>query len=99
MIAVHVFLQCRPEARTEFIAALRALQASTLESDTGCVHYRFYADLDDPTRFVCLEEWTDKASLDAHLAAAHHETGSAEIDRYRARETEIRVFEAQPIDL
>ncbi|GAB4003358.1 hypothetical protein GCM10029992_44710 [Glycomyces albus] len=99
MIAVHVFLQCRPEARDDFIAALEALQATTLAQDTGCLHYRFYADLDDPTRFVCLEEWTDKASLDSHLAAAHHASGSAQIDRHSAREAEIRVFEAEPIDL
>lgn len=99
MIAVHVFLQCRPETRDEFIAALEALQASTLAGDTGCLHYRFYADLEDPTRFVCVEEWTDKASLQAHLDAEHHETGSAALDRYRDRPAQIRVFEAEPIEL
>lgn len=99
MIAVHVFLRCRPEARGEFIAAIEALQASTLAEDTGCLHYRFYADLEDPTRFVCVEEWADKASLEAHLSAGHHASGSAEIDRHRAEAAQIRVFEAAPIDL
>ena len=99
MITVHVFLQCRPDSREEFIAALEALQASTLAEDSGCLHYRFYADLEDPTRFVCVEEWTDKASLDAHLSAGHHVSGSARIDRYRAREAELRVFESEPVDL
>ncbi|GAB3233782.1 hypothetical protein GCM10027447_30410 [Glycomyces halotolerans] len=99
MIAVHVFLQCRIEHRQEFIEALKALQDATRAGDEGCLHYSFAADLEDPTRFVCLEEWTDADSLKAHLEADHHRAASAVLDRLRQSPAEVRIFHAQQAEL
>lgn len=95
MIVVHAFLHSRPEHRASFAQTLRELQAATLERDAGCLRYVCSADLADPDRFVCLEQWTDMDSIRAHLAAPHHVAADAHLDRWRARPAEIRVFTAE----
>jgi quinol monooxygenase YgiN len=95
MIVVHAFLHSRPEHREAFARALRNLQTATLEHDAGCLHYACYADIEDPHRFVCLEQWTDMDSLRAHLTAPHHREADALLDRMRARPAEVHLFEAE----
>lgn len=50
----------------------RGLWMSRLtEGEPGCRHYRFYADLDDPERFLIFEEWEDEVALHAHFGTPH----------------------------
>lgn len=99
MILVHAYLWSQPEHRDTYRAGLRALQESTLASDEGCLDYRFWESVTEPGAFVCVEAWTDRAALDAHLTAPHHTAGSAALDPYRARPADIRVYEAHPTSL
>lgn len=95
MIIVHAFLHARTEHRAAFARTLRDLQAATLEHDPGCSYYACYADIDDPDRFVCVEQWTDAESVRAHLAAPHYLEADAVLDRLRAEPAEVHVFTAE----
>jgi quinol monooxygenase YgiN len=99
MITVHAYAWARPEHRVAYLEGLRALQASTKANDAGCLRYEFWTALDDPDAFVCVEAWTDLDALNAHLNAPHHIAGSAALDAYRARPTEIEIYQSTPISL
>ncbi|MFG3342091.1 putative quinol monooxygenase [Glycomyces sp. NPDC048151] len=98
MITVHAYVWARPEHRDAYLEGLRALQTSTRANDTGCLRYEFWTAIDDPNAFVCLEQWTDMNALDDHLNAPHHLAGSAALDAYRARPSEIHIFDSTPIN-
>jgi len=99
MITVHAYVHTQPQHRDAYLEGLRSLQTSTRANDPGCLRYEFWAAIDDPNAFVCVEEWTDMDALTAHLDAPHHTAGSAALDRYRAKPAEVRIFESTPIDL
>jgi quinol monooxygenase YgiN len=99
MIIVHAVLHAQPAHRDRYIAGLRDMRTATLEHDSGCLRYDFWQDINDPDRFICVEEWTDMASLKAHLDADHHIHIAAELEPWRARPAEIHVFTAEPTAL
>jgi quinol monooxygenase YgiN len=60
-----------PDAkRTEFVAIATEMCAAS-RSDDGCIGYRVYADLEQPERYVFIEEWRDDDALQAHFAQPH----------------------------
>jgi quinol monooxygenase YgiN len=99
MITVHAYLHAKPEHRDAYLQGLRALQAATLANDPGCLRYECWASLDDPNTLLCVEAWTDRDALQAHLDAPHHAAGSAALDAYRDRPGETHIFESTPISL
>jgi quinol monooxygenase YgiN len=66
MILINVVLSCKPERETPFTQLLLdTMDASLVES--GCVDYRFSADLVKPGTFYLMELWGDEAALLAHV--------------------------------
>lgn len=59
-------------AKTNF-----ALAQEATKSEDGCITYRFFQSVDEPTLFRVYEEWESKEALRAHGAhpnmAAHRE--------------------------
>ena len=47
---------------------------SSSRADDGCLGYRVYADLEQPERYVFIEEWADDEALQSHFRQPH--TGS-----------------------
>ena len=39
--------------------------------DDGCIGYRFYEDLEQPGRYVFIEEWRDDEALQSHFGQPH----------------------------
>lgn len=70
MILVTASAQCRPDAHDEMAAALAAA-ALTSRTDPGCLEYRFFEDVEDPTSFLSVERWDERSSLDAHMGTPH----------------------------
>jgi quinol monooxygenase YgiN len=99
MIVVHCRLRTRPEKRAETVAALIAVQEATRERDPGCLHYAYLADLQDQNAFTCVEEWTDLASLAAHVASPHVAECDAVLARTAEGSEQITVFTAEPTRL
>lgn len=61
----------KAECVEEFLAITKELVEKTNKLDAGCVKYELCRDVNDPLRFVMLEEWEDQQSLDAHMKAPH----------------------------
>jgi quinol monooxygenase YgiN len=60
----------KPDTRDKYIQAMMAnIEASRKEP--GVVLYRAYQVTGDPTKFVSVEFYKDKAAFDAHLKSPH----------------------------
>lgn len=70
MIVVTGRVQIPAEARERFVEVATEMCRRSRE-DQGCRGYRVYADLEQPTRYVFLEEWEDEGSLQRHFAQPH----------------------------
>ncbi|MCU1623562.1 MAG: antibiotic biosynthesis monooxygenase [Frankiales bacterium] len=70
MLVVIATLAGKPERRQDIVGAL-AKAAAASRGDAGCLSYAFAQDVEDPDRFVSVETWEDKASLDAHFTQPH----------------------------
>jgi quinol monooxygenase YgiN len=60
----------KPEHSTELLDQLLTLQRAS-RADPGCITYRVLRDMDQPDRFVLVEEWSDQGALEAHNAQPH----------------------------
>lgn len=62
------------DAKAEHLDAVRAAFEAVVapsNAEAGCISYALHLDNKIPTRFIMLEEWTDKAALTAHEATPH----------------------------
>jgi quinol monooxygenase YgiN len=73
MLAVIVVtgrVQVPPGNRERFLEVATEMCRQSRQ-DPGCDGYRVYADLEQPDRYVFLEEWVDDAALQRHFAQPH----------------------------
>lgn len=56
------------------------------KQEQGCVAYDLYHDLRNVGHFVFIEEWVDRAALDAHVQSAHFQRLVPLIDQYTRQE-------------
>ncbi len=71
MITVVAKNFVRPDEAARYKELAKQLEALTNQNDAGCILYRLYQDMNDPTIFVFIEEWQNMQSLKAHFEAAH----------------------------
>lgn len=69
-LRVVAHLKAKPDKIEETREALIALVDVTRAED-GCITYELMQNDADPTDFTFVEEWTDDATLDAHLQTEH----------------------------
>jgi quinol monooxygenase YgiN len=60
-----------PDERREQFTSIAAEMCAASRGDDGCIGYRFYADLEQPGRYVFIEEWRDDEALKRHFAQPH----------------------------
>ena len=60
-----------PAERREEFAAVATEMCRASRSDDGCVGYRVYEDLEQPDRYVFIEEWRDEEALLSHFSQPH----------------------------
>lgn len=70
MLLVIGRVQCDAERHDELVGLLTGMQDESRRED-GCIRYGFFAAVEDPLSFVAVEEWRDRAALDAHFAQPH----------------------------
>lgn len=63
-------IDAKPECVTVVENALREMLAPT-RAEEGCLQYELNRDLDQPTRLMMIERWTDEAALERHTATPH----------------------------
>lgn len=72
--------------KPEHIADVAPLYAELVEKTRGeprCISYELFVDRNDPGHFVFIEEWPDRAALDAHCRTEHFQRLVAQIDRHQ----------------
>lgn len=87
----HIDTKDIEAARTAMIA----MAAETAKED-GCIHYRFYQDVEHPDRFHVYEEWKSDAHLAAHAASAHMQVFRGEMGALTVISRAVKKMEAGP---
>lgn len=90
---VHVV--ARVVAMPEYVEQVKAILMELIEPTRkrkGCIQYQLLQNHAESTDFTFVEEWTDNAALDAHLASDHIETASAKLEGLIASEPDIRLY-------
>ena len=65
--------------------------------EPGCISYVLFHDLKEPGHFVFIEEWIDRAALDAHVQSEHFQRLVPLIDQYICKNpvfTHLLTFES-----
>jgi quinol monooxygenase YgiN len=70
MIVVTGRVQIAAEQGESFTALATEMCQRSREED-GCGGYRVYADLEQPDRYVFVEEWADEDALQRHFREQH----------------------------
>ncbi len=70
MINVIVTQRVNPGMEQEFESIARELAVNTLSKDQGCLRYEWYR-AEVPETYILIEQWTDMAAVQAHLASEH----------------------------
>jgi quinol monooxygenase YgiN len=71
MLAVHVFIQVKPECVERFIEASKANAKKSL-LEPGIARFDLIRQQDDPTRFVLVEVYRDVEATVRHKETAHY---------------------------
>ena len=79
--------------RDQAIAAAIEMQNATILED-GCISYRFYSDLEDPSLFHVYEEWESMEHLSRHFVAPHMSVWREKQKDFAVGAFEIKKFEA-----
>lgn len=69
-IRIMARLTARAGSETVLATILRDLCGPSRD-ESGCLGYDLFHNQDDPCEFVTVEQWTDQAAADAHLATPH----------------------------
>jgi len=67
-ITILFYQTAKPELVDEFVKWNIEHARATRAEDEGCITFILYQRQDDPREFVLLEQWRDRASLEAHIA-------------------------------
>jgi quinol monooxygenase YgiN len=63
-------LKAQPGKENELRDALADVISPT-HAEKGCLRYAVHQGVDDPTRFVIIEQWADQHALDAHVQSEY----------------------------
>ena len=69
-LRVVAHLTAKPDKIAETREMLLSLIGKT-RAENGCILYELMQNNSDPTDFTFVEEWSDDATLDAHLQTDH----------------------------
>ncbi len=70
MIVVTARVLVPAEHRARFTEVTTSMCANSRE-EPGCIGYRVYADIEQPDRYVIVEEWADEEALQLHFGQPH----------------------------
>jgi len=81
MFTLLVQVEVRPERLDEFTQAIRENARASVRHDVGCLRFAVFQVVDEPTRWVLYEVYTDEASWERHRGSAHFVAYKAVADR------------------
>ena len=63
-------------------------------AEAGCLGYQPYVNPSDPTHILIVEEWTNKAALDAHFASPHFQRLAPQLESLLTEPAKITFLSA-----
>ena len=93
MVKVTAVNYVKADCVEGFLAVAKELVEKTNALDKGCVKYELCKDLNDPLRFVMLEEWENNASLEDHMGAKHFVELVPKLGEFASQPTAITILE------
>jgi quinol monooxygenase YgiN len=84
----------KPECVDTVLPLYRELIAET-RREPLCIAYDLYRDEKDPGHFIFIEEWLDRAALDAHCASEHFTRLVPLIDQYTRKAAQYILMDGQ----
>ena len=90
MIVVAGTTKIKPGTREQAVEAALEMAKCT-QTETGCISYQFYGDLQDPHTFFVFEEWETEADLMKHFETEHMQTFQTQIAQF-AEGMEIKKY-------
>jgi quinol monooxygenase YgiN len=88
-------------ARSETLDELWALCVEHVRrsrSEPGCLSHAVYRDPEHALRLVFVEEWTDRAAIEAHFALAASRDFVRSARRLASEPPQMKVLETRPLD-
>jgi quinol monooxygenase YgiN len=83
----------KPESIATVLPLYRELVEKTRQ-EPACIAYDLFIDQKDPGHFVFIEEWPDRAALDAHCRTEHFTRLVPMINEYRRQEGTFILMDA-----
>ena len=71
MITILATYVVTPGSEEDVAELLRAYIPMVL-TEPGCISFNAYRGADNPRRFVLVEQYADRAAVDAHIASTHY---------------------------
>ncbi len=99
MSASKLYVVARLTALPDRVEETKAVLLGLLEPtrpEEGCIRYDLFQNQADPTDFTFIEEWQDKACLDAHLASSHIQDALAQLPSLLAGDPVISLYDPVP---
>ena len=98
MIIITGSVTARPDTFDELRAlCIEHTQRSRLEP--GCLSHAVHQDVENLSRLVFVEEWSDRAALAAHFAVPASRAFAKAIGKFAAGTPTLSIFEAQRVEL
>ena len=94
MITVTGTFTVKKNKIEEFQTGTLELQNASLNTDKGCIEYKFHQLADNPASFFVYEIWENAAAFDAHAASSHFKKFAQLLDGNLETDLDIRVYNA-----
>jgi quinol monooxygenase YgiN len=85
-------VRCEAQHRDELVAAFERMQDASRRED-GCMRYGFFAAVEGPLSFIAVEEWVDRAALDAHFGQPHLQEFARRLGELVSERPEVAIHE------
>ena len=95
MTSDTIRLVARLKARPDKVGALHAVLFGLLaptRAEQGCIRYEMLQNLEDPTDFTFIEEWSGQPAIDAHFGSEHIREALAQFPILLADELDVRGY-------
>ena len=89
-------------AEDSFLADALALSLEHVRrsrTESGCLSHAVHQDVENLSRLVFVEEWSDRAALAAHFAVPGSRAFAKAIGKFAAGTPTLSIFEAQRVEL
>ena len=88
-------------AREDSLGAVRELSLEHVhrsQKEAGCISHAVHIDCENPLRLVFIEQWTDRAALQAHFAVPASRNFVRALLPLAAAATTIEIYDATKLE-